>query len=160
MHDPCFHLSSEAFSATEAGSGADGKSHALIHFDGTRMATKELMLDEFASVLRLPDWFGHNWDALIDVLRDCWFDTPELPVLVFHNADAIGSRGAKSWVMLMSIRRSVVTEVRKVRGAPIYVRMMGDDPLALSTKIVRSLEHDKFGERYTIPAQEDVRVSE
>ena len=28
------------------------------------------MLEAFATDLDLPDWFGHNWDALLDALRD------------------------------------------------------------------------------------------
>ena len=28
------------------------------------------VLDAFAAGLALPDWFGHNWDALLDALRD------------------------------------------------------------------------------------------
>jgi RNAse (barnase) inhibitor barstar len=30
---------------------------------------KEAILDAFADALDLPDWFGHNWDALVDALR-------------------------------------------------------------------------------------------
>ena len=28
------------------------------------------MLEAFAADLDLPDWFGRNWDALLDALRD------------------------------------------------------------------------------------------
>jgi RNAse (barnase) inhibitor barstar len=31
---------------------------------------KEGVLDAFATGLELPDWFGRNWDALVDALRD------------------------------------------------------------------------------------------
>ncbi|WP_416974651.1 barstar family protein [Streptomyces sp. 4F14] len=31
------------------------------------------LMDRFAEGLRLPDWFGRNWDALADVLRDPGF---------------------------------------------------------------------------------------
>jgi RNAse (barnase) inhibitor barstar len=31
---------------------------------------KAEILDAFAEALRLPDWFGRNWDALVDALRD------------------------------------------------------------------------------------------
>ena len=27
------------------------------------------VLDAFAAALELPEWFGHNWDALLDALR-------------------------------------------------------------------------------------------
>ena len=31
---------------------------------------KATVLDAFAADLDLPDWFGRNWDALLDALRD------------------------------------------------------------------------------------------
>lgn len=41
---------------------------ALI--DGQACRTRANLLAEFARALRLPDHFGHNWDALADCLRD------------------------------------------------------------------------------------------
>jgi hypothetical protein len=34
------------------------------------LATKAELLAELAAGLRLPAWFGHNWDALYDALCD------------------------------------------------------------------------------------------
>jgi hypothetical protein len=34
------------------------------------LATKAELLAELAAGLRLPPWFGHNWDALYDALCD------------------------------------------------------------------------------------------
>ena len=31
---------------------------------------KATVLEAFAADLDLPSWFGHNWDALLDALRD------------------------------------------------------------------------------------------
>ncbi len=31
---------------------------------------KGFMLDFYARAFQFPDWFGHNWDALLDCLRD------------------------------------------------------------------------------------------
>lgn len=31
---------------------------------------KASVLEAFATGLDLPGWFGHNWDALVDALRD------------------------------------------------------------------------------------------
>lgn len=31
---------------------------------------KQTVLDAFATGLGLPEWFGRNWDALVDALRD------------------------------------------------------------------------------------------
>jgi Barstar (barnase inhibitor) len=45
------------------------------------VATKAELLAGFARALRFPDWFGGNWDALSDALRDLsWL--PEGPHVV------------------------------------------------------------------------------
>ena len=124
------------------------------------MSTKDGLLREFATVLQLPEWFGHNWDALVDVLKDCWYDTPERRVLVFHRAQIIGSDDADAFAMFMSILRSVVSEARAIRRWPIHVTMLADDPEALASKIVHALEHDTLGAEYAVAARQDVLVSE
>ena len=50
---------------------------------------KDSVLDAFAAGLDLPDWFGHNWDALVDALRD--LDGPRgVPIeLVWDHARAL-----------------------------------------------------------------------
>lgn len=42
----------------------------FIHLRGTKMRTAEGFFDEIAAALQFPVWFGANWDALIDVVRD------------------------------------------------------------------------------------------
>lgn len=43
---------------------------AVRHLDTTGVRTKEGFLSCCADDLELPTWFGRNWDALVDVLRD------------------------------------------------------------------------------------------
>ncbi|MEU9977189.1 barstar family protein [Streptomyces sp. NPDC051014] len=42
----------------------------LVVLDLTGVADKAALMDRAATALALPDWFGRNWDALADVLRD------------------------------------------------------------------------------------------
>jgi hypothetical protein len=48
-------------------------------------ANKEALLAAIAEALVLPDYFGHNWDALEECLHDLEFDG-ELLVLVIRHA--------------------------------------------------------------------------
>jgi RNAse (barnase) inhibitor barstar len=51
------------------------------------------MFDAFQRDLDFPDWFGHNWDALVDALADWADDAPRLLVLedVHGDSDAVDS---------------------------------------------------------------------
>jgi Barstar (barnase inhibitor) len=41
-----------------------------VVLDGHRTPDKESLLREIAAALEFPEWFGHNWDALADCLRE------------------------------------------------------------------------------------------
>jgi Barstar (barnase inhibitor) len=53
--------------------------------DTADVCDKARFLDRCAADLRLPAWFGHNWDALTDALRD--LSSPA--VVLWHGADAL-----------------------------------------------------------------------
>ncbi|MEW2305172.1 barstar family protein [Streptomyces sp. NPDC006655] len=42
----------------------------VVTLDLTGVADKAGLMDRVVSALGLPDWFGRNWDALADSLRD------------------------------------------------------------------------------------------
>ncbi|KUJ68922.1 barnase inhibitor [Streptomyces albus subsp. albus] len=55
---------------------------AVLRLDG--VSDKPGFLDRCARDLRLPDWFGRNWDALADCLADLswWGEATEFELLV------------------------------------------------------------------------------
>ena len=62
------------------------RSHGVVSWvlDTTGTRDKAAFLSRCATDLALPTWFGHNWDALADALRDL-----EPSVLLWQGADAL-----------------------------------------------------------------------
>jgi RNAse (barnase) inhibitor barstar len=59
---------------------------ARIDLDGC--ADKAELLRRVAAALNLPDWFGHNWDALADSLEDLsWLPAAGYLLLLEHAQD-------------------------------------------------------------------------
>ena len=51
------------------------------------------MLAAYAEQLSLPDYFGWNWDALEECLRDLSWLPPDRPVVVLHRGLPLRARG-------------------------------------------------------------------
>ena len=66
----------------------------------------------FATELRLPDYFGANWDALLDLLRDLsWVDSQEF-VLVISNGESLARLRRHAHRILLEILTTAVGEWR------------------------------------------------
>lgn len=68
---------------------ADALQFPFAHIDLSRAKDKEDLFAALSIALRLPDWFGHNWDALADCLCDLsWKPAPGY-VLYIEGHDAL-----------------------------------------------------------------------
>ena len=57
------------------------------------VSSKSELLNTFASVLRFPDYFGHNWDALEECLRDFhWLNAYR--IVIVHEAFPLSLRNS------------------------------------------------------------------
>lgn len=56
--------------AAEAAALLEAAGWRAAVLDGRRCGDKAALLAELQRALALPDWFGANWDAVVDVLRD------------------------------------------------------------------------------------------
>jgi RNAse (barnase) inhibitor barstar len=67
------------------GIGAAGWSAGVIH--GREIDGRTDMFEQFATAHKFPDWFGGNWDAFVDCLRDLsWLPGDGVAVLWQHYA--------------------------------------------------------------------------
>ena len=60
----------------------------VLHADFRDKVTKNDVLTEISRIFKFPDYFGYNWDALLDCLKDInsWMPAKGY-VLVVNNAD-------------------------------------------------------------------------
>jgi RNAse (barnase) inhibitor barstar len=77
-------------------------SPALVAEVPAGIATKEALFDELYKCLEFPDYFGSNWDAVWECVRDLsWL--PDGPVLLKHRdvpmADDVGNQ--KKYVSIL-----------------------------------------------------------
>lgn len=71
---------------------------------------KRSVLEAFATGLGLPDWFGHNWDALLDALRD--LDAArDVPIeLVWDHAASLRAHDRDAYDTVVEILEQVADE--------------------------------------------------
>jgi RNAse (barnase) inhibitor barstar len=67
-------------------------------FDGRACRTRAAFFDEAVRVLRLPDYFGRNWDALTDSLRDV-----TRPLIVEHAEHLLSAEPPGQFATLLAV---------------------------------------------------------
>ncbi len=94
----------------------------MFELDGELMSETAGLMAEFARVLRFPDYFGKNWDALSDCLTDLsWFDTRSHFVVAIDHWDYCASP------ILQEILQEAVA-LWADSEAPLYVLLRSDQP--------------------------------
>jgi len=84
--------------------------------DGEQITSKESFLRACATALRLPAYFGHNWDALEDCLRDlAWAPAERGYLLLYDDAGRFARAKPAEFAVALSILGDAV---RSWRGAP------------------------------------------
>lgn len=88
--------------------GAEAYLHALTLQDrDVRVVRaghdKRSVLAGFASALDLPEWFGHNWDALVDALRDLDGDGSRRIELVWDHVHALRRADPQAYATVVEI---------------------------------------------------------
>ena len=83
--------------------------------------TKSAILDEFAAALALPGWFGRNWDALLDALRDLTNDDGRPIELVWDHVRALRDVDRHTFATVLEILEQVEEE-RDDLGVTVIAR--------------------------------------
>lgn len=92
----------------------------LFEADVAAVHGKGEFLARMAQVLVAPDWFGHNWDALADVLCDISWQPSVGYVLLLSGGDAkLGLSDADHFIVMNIFNETV--SYWKSQGKPFWV---------------------------------------
>jgi hypothetical protein len=75
--------------------GLDAFEGIVVRCDGTGVTDRRDLLRRVANALRFPDYFGENWDALDECLRDLEWIPGSAYVLVVENAGRLWRESPK-----------------------------------------------------------------
>ena len=94
----CLHYAAASDLTTQLRTMLQSAGVATFELDGDKILTREDLLRGIAGAMQFPDYFGMNWDAVIDCLRDLPDRHPaEGYVLFLHAAERLWQQGT-SWM--------------------------------------------------------------
>ncbi len=108
-------------SVQQAAKSAD---FAFFHIEGKNISRKEQLLNAFATALRLPKHFGHNWDALEECLDDMDLPEAEGVVIYYDHIDGLLAANPDQVATLVEISRDAVASWKE-EGTPFFVLLSG-----------------------------------
>ncbi len=108
-------------------SAARKAGYAFFHIEGKKIERKEQLLNHFATALRLPESFGHNWDALEECLTDLEAGDNEGYVIYFDHIDGLLAAHPDQFETLVEILRDAV-QSWKEDGTAMLVLLSGAKP--------------------------------
>jgi hypothetical protein len=90
----------------------------LFHLDGRGIVDKATFLPAIAAACDFPEWFGNNWDALADSLRDLsWAPASGYVLLYEHH---VGYESSPEWSMVVAIFEETTQRWERA-GVPFFV---------------------------------------
>lgn len=117
----CIHFGAEADVTPELRAALE--SEAIVQFDlhVGDCQDRDDLLRGLAEAMQFPDYFGMNWDAVIDCLRDLDDRVPaEGYVLFVHSADVLWQRQLKATGDFVEVWLTAAEEVAH-DGVPLHL---------------------------------------
>ena len=103
--------------------------------------TKEQFLAALAERLALPEWFGHNWDALNDVLGELAWEQPQGVVLTLEHCGDLAHADPEAFETALEVLDSVA-EGCYDEDIPFWVFVDGIDAEAFDLPVLGENDDD------------------
>lgn len=106
---------------------AQQSGYAVFRVDLAAAGDKQEMLEAIGKAMAFPEWFGHNWDALLDCLADLGWQPAEGYVVILEHCDGIHGRAEADFVQTLQVFEAAANEWRE-QGIAFwcFVDMMAD----------------------------------
>lgn len=107
--------------------GALHNGFEVFRVDLAHAHNKEEMLEAIGKAMDFPEWFGANWDALLDCLADLGWRPAEGYVVILEHCDGIHGLAEADFVHALQVFEAAANEWRE-QGIPFwcFVDMMAD----------------------------------
>ena len=87
--------------------------YAVFRVDLATVAAKAGLLAALARDMELPEWFGHNWDALADCLADLSWRPAEGYLVLLEHSDPLRAHGEADFVAALQLFAQATEEWRQ-----------------------------------------------
>jgi RNAse (barnase) inhibitor barstar len=110
-HAGVYHMPGDGEEALIAAAERNGC--FVFRVDLAKARDKEQLLDTIAQAMAFPEWFGHNWDALLDCLADLGWRPAEGYVVILEHCDGIHGRAEADFVQTLQVFEAAANEWRE-----------------------------------------------
>ena len=127
-HASVYHMPLDGEEALLA--AAEQSGFGVFRIDLSPAHDKQTLLECIGKAMAFPDWFGHNWDALLDCLADLgWHSSngAEGYLVILEHCDGIHGHAEADFVQCLQVFATAANEWRE-QGIPFwcFVDMQAD----------------------------------
>jgi len=106
-----YHMPAGAADALIAAAGHNG--YFVFRVDLGKARDKDQLLETIGRSMAFPEWFGHNWDALLDCLADLGWRPAEGYMVMLEHCDGIHGRAEADFVQTLQVFEAAANEWRE-----------------------------------------------
>ena len=110
-HAGVFHMPLDGEKALIAAAEQNG--YFVFRVDLAKALDKDEMLQAIGTAMAFPEWFGYNWDALLDSLADLGWRPAEGYVVILEHCDGIHGRAEADFVQTLQVFENAANEWRE-----------------------------------------------
>lgn len=112
---------------TEVDSAAAALDYKTFHLDLSTVSSKLQLLDLVASAMAFPDYFGRNWDALLDLMSDLSGPPAKGYVLIIEGSRHFNDVSSSDFSTFLEVVLDAGERMQADR-TPFHVLLVGDAP--------------------------------